>query len=88
MRGRAFRRYQREKRKQQAQKRANRWFSTADSPRWTSLEEWEKSRQQWIDKHAVTPCTCSCDICGNPRHHWNEKTVQEMRVEQENYEDI
>lgn len=25
---------------------------------------------------------CSCWMCGNPRRHWKEVTVQEMRAEQ------
>jgi hypothetical protein len=26
-----------------------------------------------------TPRVCSCPLCGNPRRHWNEMTVQERR---------
>ena len=29
---------------------------------------------------------CSCHMCGNPRKHWNEKTMQERKVDQDNYE--
>ena len=25
---------------------------------------------------------CSCYMCGNPRKHWNEKTIQERKVEE------
>lgn len=25
---------------------------------------------------------CSCHMCGNPRKHWNEKTIQERKVEE------
>lgn len=23
---------------------------------------------------------CSCHMCGNPRHHWNELTIQERKA--------
>ena len=25
---------------------------------------------------------CSCHMCGNPRKHWNEKTIQERKHEE------
>ena len=33
-----------------------------------------------------TPTPCSCRICGNPRKFFNEKTMQERRAEQSDYE--
>ncbi len=27
-----------------------------------------------------TPHPCSCYVCGNPRKHFNEKTIQEKRL--------
>lgn len=29
-----------------------------------------------------TPTPCSCWMCGNPRRHFGEKTIQERRAEQ------
>lgn len=29
---------------------------------------------------------CSCYMCGNPRRHFNEKSVQERRKDQENHD--
>jgi len=31
-----------------------------------------------------TPCRCSCYMCGNPRHHYKAKTLQELKNESEN----
>lgn len=28
-----------------------------------------------------TPAMCSCVMCGNPRRHFGERTIQERRVE-------
>ena len=30
---------------------------------------------------AVHGAKCSCHMCGNPRKHYNEKTIQEKRVD-------
>ena len=30
---------------------------------------------------AHTPCTCSCNGCGNPRKHFGLKTLQERKAE-------
>ncbi len=35
---------------------------------------------------AHTPAICSCHMCGNPRKHWKEKTMQEKRMDFYNYE--
>jgi hypothetical protein len=29
---------------------------------------------------------CSCHMCGNPRKHWKEKTIQEKRFDFYQYE--
>lgn len=34
-----------------------------------------------IGKHADNMAICSCDMCGNPRKVWGEKTIQERRFE-------
>jgi hypothetical protein len=30
---------------------------------------------------AATPAPCSCSVCGNPRRHFDEKTLAEKRAE-------
>lgn len=35
--------------------------------------------KELLSKVVKTPCTCSCPMCGNPRKHFNEKTIQERR---------
>ena len=32
-----------------------------------------------LKRHVVTPAACSCWMCGNPRKHLNEITLQEQR---------
>lgn len=36
-----------------------------------------------IGRHAQTPKPCSCEMCGNPRRHFAEPTIQERRAEQQ-----
>lgn len=37
---------------------------------------WPKSH---IGMAVNTPCNCSCPMCGNPRKHFGEKTLAEIR---------
>jgi len=39
----------------------------------------EEKRQRHIRKMAETRKPCSCFMCGNPRKHWKDKTMQEKR---------
>ena len=32
-----------------------------------------------LDKHADHLAMCSCEMCGNPRRHHGERTIQELR---------
>lgn len=32
-----------------------------------------------IGKALHTPASCSCPMCGNPRKHFGERTIQERR---------
>lgn len=51
--------------------------------RWLQPEFWhgsEESREDHIRKMAETRHPCSCHMCGNPRKHWKEETVQEYRM--------
>ena len=43
----------------------------------------EESRQKHIRQMAETRQPCSCHVCGNPRKHWKEKTIQEKRFDSE-----
>lgn len=71
MRDRAFRRFQELKKKKWVQ----RVFS-----RWRPLDEAQ------IGYLAHSPHNCSCHMCGNPRKHWKEKTMQEKRADLYEYE--
>lgn len=42
----------------------------------------EEKRQRHIRKMAETRKPCSCHMCGNPRKHWKDKTMQEKRFEE------
>lgn len=44
-------------------------------------------KKQRVDKYKkheihINSRMCSCHMCGNPRKHWNEKTIQEKREDQ------
>jgi len=71
MRTRDYRRNQEEKKKKKATK--HNWFS------------WFDTTPALIGQAAHTPKQCSCHVCGNPRKHWKEKTIQERRND---YEEI
>lgn len=71
MRDRAFRRFQELKKK----KWVKRIFS-----RWRPLDEGN------IGFLAHTPQNCSCHMCGNPRKHWKDKTMQEKKADLYEYE--
>lgn len=32
-----------------------------------------------LKRHIITPTTCSCWMCGNPRKHLDDLTLQEQR---------
>ena len=48
----------------------------ADRIRRRRLEYWSGQ----IGHHWETPRPCSCPMCGNPRRHFGELTVQERRA--------
>jgi hypothetical protein len=68
MRSRAFRRFQEIKKKQWVQK----FFSRHRLRDLTDAD---------IGVYAHTPAICSCYVCGNPRKHRHEKTIQEKRMD-------
>ncbi len=42
----------------------------------------EEDKLQHQRKIAETRTPCSCDMCGNPRRRWKDKTMQEKRFEE------
>lgn len=56
-------------------------FSLYQSYRWP---EEEKIKHQ--KRMAETRKSCSCYMCGNPRKHWNDMTIQEKRELQHDME--
>jgi hypothetical protein len=42
----------------------------------------EDEKLQHQRKMAETRKPCSCYMCGNPRKHWKEKTMQEKRFDE------
>lgn len=67
MRDRAFRRFQELKKKKWVQK---------------VFAKWRPLDESNVGILACTPQLCSCYMCGNPRKHWNEKTMQEKRMDE------
>lgn len=51
-----------------------------------------KQRRRWADNRepdpkavgyiAHSPASCSCEVCGNPRKWWNQKSMQERRMDE------
>lgn len=72
-RDRSFRRYQAERAKVKARRLALSW-------RMSRLEWWGMEGPRWIGKMAAVHCKpCSCTGCGNPRRHFGERTLQELK---------
>jgi hypothetical protein len=68
MRDRAFRRFQELKKKQWVQK----LFSKHRARDLTDAD---------VGVYAHTPALCSCYMCGNPRKWWDQKTIQEKKMD-------
>lgn len=67
MRDLAFRRFQERKKKQWVSKTfKNYWFDGINPTR--------------IGIRAHSPAICSCPTCGNPRRHFSQRTIQELRI--------
>ena len=66
MRDRAFRRFQEFKKKKWVQK---------------VFAKWRPLDETSIGIHAHTPHLCSCYACGNPRKWWDQKTIQEKKMD-------
>lgn len=45
------------------------------------MEAWGFNDELVFKIAADTPTRCSCVMCGNPRRHFGEITVQEMRAD-------
>jgi hypothetical protein len=74
---RADRRHHHDRMKQKVSKFywIKKWFGT------------EESREEHIRQMAETRKPCSCYMCGNPRKHWKDKTMQEKRFEEKIWSD-
>jgi hypothetical protein len=70
MRSRAFRRAQALKKKTWAAKTFKYHYMT-------------ELTEAGIGIRAHTPAICSCHMCGNPRKHWKQVTLQERKHEVE-----
>jgi len=68
MRDRAFRRFQELKKKQWVRK----FFSKHRARELTDAD---------VGVYAHTPHLCSCYVCGNPRKWWDQKTIQEKKMD-------
>jgi hypothetical protein len=45
-------------------------------------DKWIEWKERWARKHADNLAKCSCHMCGNPRKHWNDTTIQEKKISQ------
>ena len=47
------------------------------------FSQWDRivPDERIIGKYLNTPKPCSCPMCGNPRRHFGQRTVQERRAE-------
>ena len=68
MRTKDYRRHQEEKKKRKVVRNYDKWWWQDETPRMIGIK-------------AHTPALCSCQMCGNPRKYWKEKTIQERRNE-------
>jgi hypothetical protein len=66
MRDRAFRRFQELKKKKWVQK---------------VFHKWRPLDETSVGIIAHSPATCSCYACGNPRKWWDQKTMQEKKMD-------
>ena len=50
-------------------------------------EEYRKHflNDKFVGRFVQTPTPCSCSKCGNPRKHFGEKTLQEIKADLEDY---
>ena len=57
------------------QDRRGNWRHGVDT--WSEVRELRARRSRSADHLAA----CSCAMCGNPRRHWGERSLQERRAE-------
>lgn len=77
---RAIRRHNTQRMKVQLVKKERNW------PYWISDDSSSDEIACSAGIFANHGCTCSCTMCGNPRRHWKELTIQEKRnIEDFNY---
>lgn len=75
MRTRDFRRHQ-------SQRVKRNWFKKLRNRPWNNDDD------EWLQHRVVRSfnnrAQCSCHMCGNPRKHWKDKTIQERKLEKIN----
>lgn len=60
-----------------------RMFDKVKTFHWLKKKFWngsEDERELHLKKMAETRQPCSCHMCGNPRKHWKEETIQEQKM--------
>jgi hypothetical protein len=73
---RAERRFHKKRKQLKVLRKINHQY--ADPSMWfPKFDEW---REEYIRKHADNPASCSCIMCGNPRKHFKEITIQEKKM--------
>lgn len=48
----------------------------------------EEEKEEHQRKMAETRKPCSCHMCGNPRKHWKDKTMQEKKALQQDWDNL
>lgn len=46
---------------------------------WHSIDLYFGTSQKYVSMTVITPCRCSCFMCGNPRKWFHKITVHEKR---------
>lgn len=73
----------RQKRFLQKERNVDKWMKRQlEKAHWAGrgiLDERDERSAHILANHGKV---CSCHMCGNPRKHWNEKTIQERKVEE------
>lgn len=63
----------------------NRMIDRVKGFHWLKAKFWhgsESERDKHLRKMAETRQPCSCHMCGNPRKHWKDETMQEKRIKE------
>lgn len=53
-----------------------------------NFPDWKDKTPVGVGKLFQTPAACSCPMCGNPRKHFNEFTIQEKKQIEDMHDQI